>query len=110
MSTSEGIIKAELKKMLKAYEPEVWYFMPIGGPYAAKGTPDFILCVAGDFISVETKAKGKKPTVLQELCMAKIRVAGGQAYVIDCEEKIWVLEEDIKFALGGVICGYPKEK
>ena len=103
--TPEGQVKNELKSMLIAYAPRAWYTMPIGGPYASKGVPDFIICVCeegsvGRFIAVETKALGKKPTRLQEFCHSQIRMAGGQVWVIDSTEGILRLEAEIRGLLG----------
>jgi hypothetical protein len=50
--------------------------MPVQTGYGAPAL-DFLLCVRGKFIAIETKAPGKKLTPLQETTKAQIEAAGG---------------------------------
>ena len=87
----EEKVKKTCKELLKQYK--VWWFMPIGGPYSMAGVPDFVCCLKGCMFTIETKAPGKKPTALQDKCMADIRLAGGKTFVIDgdlSELKEWL--------------------
>lgn len=77
--TPEAKIKAAVRKILEA--KGVWFFMPI--PMYHRGIPDFICCMNGQFIAIETKAGKGKPTALQELCMEEIRANGGRCIVIN---------------------------
>ena len=52
---------------------------------------DCIVCYYGQYIAIETKAPGKKPTPRQELCIARTRAAGGMAFVIDSEAGVFEL-------------------
>lgn len=83
-STPEGRVKAAVKKLLKDYG--VWFFMPIGGPFARMGVPDFS-CMApgGKAFFIETKAPGKLRTLTanQSNCHDEIRSVGGVVLVID---------------------------
>lgn len=79
--TPEGKVKQKVKKILT--EAGAYYAMPVGAGYGHAGTPDFLVCYRGRFIGIETKAKGNKPTALQEATMQRIREAGGRALVID---------------------------
>lgn len=77
----EAWVKKEVKLILKNYK--VFFFMPQAGPYGTSGIPDFVCCYKGKFLSIETKARGNKPTALQDAQMAKIRKADGIALVIN---------------------------
>lgn len=85
--TPEGKVKKTVKKLLDKYGNSVWYFMPVQtGVGGKKGIPDFVLCVGGKFVTIETKAKGNQPTALQAFTMNEIRDAGGLPIVVtdDC--------------------------
>lgn len=81
MSTPEGKVKAAVKKLLDRHN--IYYFMPATGGYGRSGVPDFICCVKGNFVAVETKAGKAKPTALQLREMEKIKDSGGLAFVIN---------------------------
>lgn len=81
--TPEGAVKAKLKKCLDALAPHVWYYMPVSTGYGKHGVPDFLLCVCGSFIGIETKANGGKLTALQAKQLTDIQAAGGTAIVVD---------------------------
>lgn len=81
--TPEGKVKDRVKKLLK--EKGVWYFMPVAGPFAVHGIPDFICCHDGKFMGIETKAPGKinNVTPSQERVIQEIRDHNGVCLVID---------------------------
>jgi hypothetical protein len=79
--TPEGKVKAAVNKLLAKYK-RVYRFMPVQYGYG-ESTLDFLICVNGHFLAIETKAKGKKPTQRQKQVMEKITSAGGTALVID---------------------------
>jgi len=81
MSTPEGKVKAAVKKLLDQHN--IYYFMPATGGYGRSGVPDFICCVKGNFVAVETKAGKAKPTALQMREMERIKNSGGLAFVIN---------------------------
>jgi len=80
--TPEGKVKAEVKKILKQYD--VWYFMPVAGR-SVGGVPDFICCVQGQFLAIETKAGSGQLTPLQKATLISIDRAGGSTLVIHPE-------------------------
>ena len=82
--TPEGIVKAEIKKILK--EHGAYYTMPMTFGYGGSGAPDFIACVNGHFVGIEAKADTKKrgPTAIQRRTLQVIADAGGYGIVIDC--------------------------
>ncbi len=85
--TPEGKIKAYLNKRLKeAFGVRCYSFMPVQMGYGAS-TVDYLLCVCGDFVAIETKAPGKKLTERQLVTMMQVQKAGGQTFVVDSKEK-----------------------
>lgn len=72
--------EAHLKDEVKAWLDSLgaYRYMVVPGGYGAQ-TLDFLVCLRGFFIGVETKAKGKKPTPRQESCIRAIRASGGIA-------------------------------
>ena len=96
-TTPEGKVKNIVKKYLKKYvdNGSMYYFMPSQGAFAKKGVPDFIICFNSKFLSIETKAEGKRnaTTELQDLTIAKIKKSLGIAEVISCELEMKEFEE-----------------
>jgi hypothetical protein len=81
--TPEGRVKAAVKKRLK--ELGAWYYMPVQNGMGIVGVPDFVCCLGGRMVAIETKAPGKRSntTPNQDRQIALIRAAGGIAVVID---------------------------
>lgn len=78
--TPEGRVKAKVKRILEKHG--AYFFMPVQSGYGAK-TLDFLVCVCGRFVGIETKAPGKQPTDLQKMHMREIEDAGGRCFVVD---------------------------
>lgn len=78
---SEKQVKQYVKQVLDRVE--AFYFMPSMGMYGGAGVPDFVVCLNGVFISIETKAGRNKPTQLQNLAMSKVRAAKGITLVVN---------------------------
>lgn len=76
-------IKAFLNK-----QPNIFHWKEHGGVYGTAGIPDIIVCYKGKFIGLECKAKGRKPTVLQQITINKINRAGGIAKVVYSLEEV----------------------
>lgn len=81
--TPEGRVKKDIKKWLDDHG--IWYFMPVAGPFAVHGIPDFICCNQGYFLAIEAKAPGKRghTTPNQKQRLMEIANAGGLALVVD---------------------------
>ncbi len=81
MSTPESKVKAQVNKGLRPIA-RLWSFMPV---QMGLGRPalDFLLCVNGHFVAIETKAKGKKLTTRQEHTKAEMEAAGATVFVVD---------------------------
>lgn len=87
MKTEEGALKDKIKAWLK--NRNAYFFMPVQMGYGST-TVDFLCCVNGKFVGVETKAEGKKPTPRQELTIADIRKAGGISFWCDSFESFLI--------------------
>jgi hypothetical protein len=94
MTTPEGKVKAKVNSLLRAFGGGVWRFMPV---QMGMGMPalDYLLCVRGCFVAVETKVKGKKMTARQQSTMADIVEAGGVVFLVDDDESLQKLAEFI---------------
>lgn len=79
--TPEGKVKARVKRVLEKYDL-VYRFMPVQSGYGAK-TLDFLVCVNGKFLAIETKAPGKQLTELQRQTARDIVAARGKVLVVD---------------------------
>jgi len=83
--TPEGKIKAMVKIALNTHFPKHYKFMPVQTGFGATSL-DFLCCIDGWFICIETKAPGKKPTPMQAGNMKMIQTAGGITFVVDSQE------------------------
>ena len=91
--TPEGKVKAAVRKLLET--SKVYFFMPSANGYGRAGIPDFVACVKGHFLAIETKAGKGTTTALQDREIARINAAGGTAIVIN-EGNLNVLKEEIE--------------
>ena len=79
--TPEGKVKAKVKKILDTRG--AYYFMPIGGPYAARGVPDIVGSYKGKFFAIECKAGKGKLSMLQERALRLINESGALAIMVN---------------------------
>lgn len=79
--TPEAAVKKRVVAQLK--ELGAYYFYPVTGGFGHSGVPDIVVCYEGAFIGIECKAKGNKPTALQDKNLKQIASAGGLALVIN---------------------------
>lgn len=89
--TPEGKVKEKVKAYLKSIG--AWQFWPVSNGMGQHGIPDCVACYRGRFVSIETKAPGKKPTPLQVMQGQLIHDAGGVWILIDGEEGLAKLKE-----------------
>ena len=91
--TPEGRVKrkaiAELQKL------GMYIFFPATGGFGRSGIPDIVCCYKGKFIGIECKARGNKPTALQQSNLEEIVNNGGIAIVID-ETRVFNLKQIIE--------------
>ena len=97
--TPESKVKAKVNRALKPLVDagSAWKFMPVQNGMGIPGL-DYLICVGGRFIAIETKVKGKVPTPRQDTTIAAIRDAGGKVFVVDDEYSLneamkWILTE-----------------
>lgn len=76
MTTPEGKIKDKVKAYLDSIG--AYYFMPVQMGYG-KRTLDFLCCVRGHFVAIETKRPGKAMAPFQSRIQEEISNAGGVA-------------------------------
>lgn len=94
--TPEGKVKDAVKEILNN-TPECWYFMPVQNGMGQMGIPDFICCIRGKFLGIETKStkSSRKLTALQARQIQLIQTARGTAVVIN-EDNLNDLERVIR--------------
>lgn len=91
--TPEGKVKKHIKDILT--ELNIWFFMPIGGPYSRHGIPDFIGCCNGRFVAIEAKAGRGRTTALQDWTLQKIQIAGGFVMIVN-EDNLDLLKQKLE--------------
>lgn len=96
--TPEGAVKKRVKEILK--ELGAWYAMPMGTGYGHSGVPDFLVCLDGVFIAIETKAGKGTTTALQDREIKRIHEAKGIAIVVR-EDNLETLARDLKMMIRG---------
>lgn len=86
MRTPEGRVKDEIKRHLKALG--AYWFMPVQSGFGAS-TLDFLVCLNGRFIGIETKRAGvHEPSARQKIVMEQIEAAGGIAILAQSWEDV----------------------
>ncbi len=90
--TPEGKVKAEIKKLLDFYKPDLYYEMNVPTGYGKSGL-DFIGIYLGAGFAIEAKRTGKEPSLRQEGTREDITKAGGKVFVIAGEGQTGPLRE-----------------
>lgn len=94
MPTPESKVKAKVNRILSKY-PNIYKFMPVQTGYGVPSL-DYLLCIRGTFVAIETKKAGGKPTERQERTIKEILAAGGTTFVVCGEDDTSQLEEYLK--------------
>lgn len=107
--TPEGKIKAKVKARIAAAFPYSYRFCPVQN---GMGSPsvDFLYCINGLFVAIETKkdtgdlfvdwdTQWAKATPRQQQTLDEIATAGGLAFVVDSDSSLDAALEEIKRAL-----------
>lgn len=81
MSTPEGKVKAQVKRVLKKFESTTYAYMPVPGGFGER-TLDYLGCNLGRAFAIETKRAGKAPTALQDHTIRRMERAGMKVFVI----------------------------
>lgn len=95
MTPPEGKVKDIVKGVLK--KMGAYYFMPVQNGMGAPSV-DFLCCISGKFLAIETKADGGHLTLRQQQTLAKMREAGAVALVVTGEEEARILESTLKLS------------
>ena len=90
---TEKWVKQQVVKKLK--DIGAYHFFPVDNGYMSSGVPDIIACYQSQFIGIECKANGNKPTALQQKHLRDITKSKGKALLID-ETNLSMLEFYIK--------------
>lgn len=88
--TPEGLVKAQVKKILTEYK--CYSFMPVQNGMGAPALDFHCICCGVGFC-IETKAPGKKATARQANTILHIESAGGKTFIIDGERGYKQLRE-----------------
>lgn len=88
--TPEGKVKERVKRLFKKYG--VYYHMPVQNGMGAPSL-DFIACVNGGYLGVETKAGNKQPTPRQWATIEAIVKSNGQCFIVNEESGLEELEK-----------------
>lgn len=90
----ESEVKNEVKKVLKYYEPECYWFMPPANGFGRHGIPDFVGCICGKFFAIETKRPSNRDgvTALQRREQDKINDAKGSCFVVYDDDSLAILQ------------------
>lgn len=81
MMKNERDVKKRVKEIFKRHD--VWYFMPAMSGYGRPGIPDFVACIKGEFVGVETKFGPNRMTKNQTFEAAQIDSAGGWHWLVN---------------------------
>jgi hypothetical protein len=80
--TPEGKVKAMVKKGLASLKSKPYIFMPVQSGFGST-TLDFLACVGGKFVAIETKADHTKSlTPRQVIITEMMHMAGAKVYVV----------------------------
>lgn len=78
----EHLVKNEIKKQLNSLGADCWWYMPVAGPYAIAGIPDFVGIYKGKGFGIEAKAENGKVTAHQKRQLGMISGAGGYGVIV----------------------------
>ena len=90
--TPEGIVKRDLKKMFKQFEPLLYYFMPVQAGYGAAAL-DFHCSYRSFAFFVETKAPGGKLTPRQTNTKERMEQSHAPVFVVRNAKDIEALKQ-----------------
>ena len=91
---NERDVKAEVKRILDSLD--IWWYMPVQTGYGVRGIPDFVCCVRGTFVGIETKFGKNKLSAWQERIKECIVSSEGEYFVIN-EDNVHELPEHLGY-------------
>jgi hypothetical protein len=90
--TPEARIKKLVSIYLDSLSDVAYYHMPVPTGYGKRNSLDYILCIHGHFIAIETKAPGEWLTPLQRQTARSIVLSGGKVFIISGSEGLDALK------------------
>lgn len=94
-STPEGRVKRKVTELIKSFGDKIWYFMPVQSGYG-KPALDYICCVNGYFVSIETKKDDKSPLRPTQIVTREfMQRANGRVFVVYDEHTLVVLRDEL---------------
>lgn len=90
----EKTVKEHVKEMLEA--AGVWYCMPATGGYGKSGNFDFIICVDGAFLGVETKRDDKEMPMQLQTDNANNAYASGATVLLIHKDNLHLLARALR--------------
>ena len=99
--TPEGKVKLKVRRILNRWANQelMDIFMPVPSGFG-ESRLDFICCIGGNYLAIETKRGGGKPTARQDKMIRSIRKAGGTVFVVTSEETAHALEQYLELTYG----------
>ena len=100
----ERDVKRMVQKLIAEYEQKghvFWSYAPVQTGYGKHGVPDFLICLRGTLIAIETKVDCKEPTARQWQELDGIAKAGGISLVVDQHEV-----ETVRLVFDEVVKGF----
>lgn len=98
MQTEESKVNNALKRWASS-KPDVYLCRVVMA--GARGTPDFLLCVAGIFVAVECKSKKGKLSAMQSHTLHNIAESGGLVVVPHSADEAYTALDEIYNAIKG---------
>jgi len=92
MTTPEGKVKAKVKGVISEFGGRIDGYWPVPAGFGESHL-DWVGCVNGKFLCIETKKPGGKPTPRQLGRIRAVRAAGGIAITIDGTASTTTYEE-----------------
>ena len=91
----EKDITAAIQRYLKTV-PNCFHFKEHGGQYGTAGLPDIIVCYRGRFVAFEVKTETGRPSKLQEITIAKIKAAKGEAFIVRSVQEVQAIIKNLE--------------
>lgn len=101
--TPEGRVKAKLNRELRKLGASVWRFMPVQTGYGMPAL-DYLLCVNGRFVAIETKKPGGKTTPRQNATITALETAGAFVFIVSDDASMNDALSTIQDCLNGPPC------
>jgi len=97
----EKQVKDKVVGVLKKLQLEgvpLWYYMPVQTGLGRAGIPDFIVCVGGRFIAIETKRDHKAQLSARQTFESKRIENAGGTYLVVRDDNYQFLEGTLRNA------------